>query len=105
MLWALGFVDQLDYPSGICDVAKLVGIVKEQGPSGLKMNARPRVSAEILDEADLIYRLHWAVRQAQLGQGPVVPDTEAGVVMERHHSLNWLLASRNEMWDHVSTNT
>jgi len=105
LLWALGFLDQLDYPSAICDVPKVVGIVKEHGPEGLKSNARPRTVHEVLDQADFIYRLHWAVRQAQLGQGSPVAGTEPGVVMERHHSLHWLLESRNEDWDCVSTST
>lgn len=104
LLWALGHIDSLDYPSGICDVPSVVGIIKELGPHGLRFDANLRPIGEILDQADFLYRMHWAVRQAQL-DGTSVPGVEAGVVVERRYALNWLLANRNEAWDDVSMHT
>ena len=49
MLWALGYVDELSYPDFNCDVKKFVSIIADSKSQDL---------SEILDEADLINRLH-----------------------------------------------
>jgi hypothetical protein len=49
MLWASGYVDELSDPDFNCDVKKFVSIITDSKSQDL---------SEILDEADLIYRLH-----------------------------------------------
>ena len=104
LLWALGHLETLEYPSSICNVSQVVAIIKDAGRDGMHDGAALRPLREILDQLDLTYRLHWAVVEQQLGQAQL-PGVEPGVVTERHHALNWLLASRNEAWDEVSTDT
>ena len=62
---------------------------------------------QILDEADLIYRLHWAVRHADLNGRPIPLPLNRDMVMERHHALNWLIVPREEPypWDEIPTDT
>ena len=81
------------------------GIVKDLGPSGFFEQARLRSTGELLDAADHIYRLHWAVRQARTSGTFPAPQVVAGVVMERHHTLNWLIGHGDQPWDQVSTDT
>ncbi len=105
LLWALGFVDELDYPAAICDVPHAASTLRDLGRDGFMAAAQMRSTDELLDATDFIYRLHWAVRNAQLGQSEPVPGVEPGVVMERHHTLNWLIDSQGDSWDDIDTST
>jgi hypothetical protein len=105
LLWALGFVDQLGRPDSVCDVGKAVTILQENGRGGFLQKATLRPQNEIVDAADLIYRYHWAVRNALLkGQKPPA-GLHAGAVMERHYALNWLVGYMGQEWDNISTDT
>jgi hypothetical protein len=105
MLWALGFIDELERPDRICDVQLAVAMLIENGRDGFTAKAELRPQSEILDAADLIYRYHWAVRDAQIHDRQVPADLDAGVVVERHYALNWLIGYKDQEWDDVSTDT
>ena len=68
-------------------------------------DAELRPIADILDQADLIYRYHWAVRDARIKgrQAPAALDHD--VTEERHYALNWLIGYHAQAWDDVSTDT
>ena len=103
MYWALNFTGgPLAFPGDVCDVSHLVATVRDT-PDLIQKGAQS--ANNILNEADLIYRYHWAVRQASLDG--VVPSggLNSGVVMERHKALNWLIGYDNADWDEVSTDT
>lgn len=123
LLWALGYVEDLKWPSGMCDVPKLAGLISshEDDPNFIA-KAHLRTTAEILDAQDLMMRTHWAVRDAMLHRGGTIPEgldwsgksefipvtmsAAVGVVEERHYVLNWLvnyLAPKD--WDSVDTPT
>jgi len=105
LLWALGYVDSLDRPEAMCDVAKAVTILRDRDTAQFVKDARVRPLAAILDEADLIYRYHWAVTDARLKGKPAPAKLEGGVVMERHYVLNWLVRYMGQAWDGISTDT
>jgi hypothetical protein len=85
--------------------------------------AKLRPAKEIIDEQDLIMRIHWAIRDAHLHQGRTIPEgldwseqnddyvpihlsAAVGVVEQRHYTLNWLVNFLDpEDWDHVDTPT
>jgi len=104
LLWSIGFVDKLDRPDKTVDVRSTVRIFVEN-KRGLIARAKLRAATEILDAADLIYRYHWAVKDAQLNGRPPPAGLDADVVMERHHALNWLIGYAGQEWDDVSTDT
>lgn len=64
LAWALGDVD-LDWPAKMCDVPRLVGIVRgyEADPEFIT-KAKLRPKAEILDAVQLTMLIHWAIRDA-----------------------------------------
>ena len=107
MEWALGLTDDLFWPTRICDVPQSVRIMREY-PSmeELTAAARLRPRKELLSQADLIYRLHWACVDARVMGMPAPQELEEGVVMERHRALFWL-AGCDEMcgWDDVDLST
>ena len=103
LLWALRHVDgPLGRPDHICDVPRLAETVRDEPD----LARHGMCSAnDILNEADLIYRYHWAVRQAGLDGNPPPAGLDPGVVMERHHALNWLIGYFDADWDDVTTDT
>ncbi len=105
LLWSLGYVDTLERPDTICDVEQAVSILVDKGRNGFLENARLRPQSEILDAADLIYRYHWAVVDARINNREGPAGLDAGIVMERHYALNWLIGYMDQEWDDVSTDT
>lgn len=106
MLWALGYQAALEYPDTICDVPGSVTIIRESGNyAGFLAGAKLRTAAEILDENDLIYRMHWAVVDARIRGKEAPSEMDAGVVYERHYALNWLTGYMGQDWDDVSADT
>jgi len=105
MLWALGFVDELDRPDHIVDVPRAVTFMRERSVEQFRSDAVLRPVAQILDEADLIYRYHWAVVDARVNSKDTPAGLEGGVVYERHYSLNWLIGYMDQEWDEITTDT
>lgn len=105
LLWSLGKVDALDFPVATCDVNALSALIPDSKDSAeFIRTAKLRKPDILLDQVDLVYRTHWAVRDAQLNGRPVPAGLLWGVVAERHHALNWL-TGYVEDWDDVSTDT
>ena len=104
LLWALRHVEgQLGAPRETCDVDAMTDIiinVPDLGRDGV------RSANDILNEADLVYRYHWAIRQAGIDGQAAPADLDPGVVLERHYALNWLIGyGGNADWDDVTTDT
>lgn len=105
LAWAIGLIDKLPFPDAICDVGHLASLVLDADAEELISRAALRPAAELIDALDLHYRLHWAVRQADI-DGKNAPDgVIPGVVLERHYALNWLARFENADWDDVDTPT
>lgn len=103
LLWALSFVPDLGPPNAIVDAGAAVSVVAQRGTARFLSESALRSQDELLAEADLAYRYHWAVRNAQL-KGTEAPEAvEPGIVMERHYALNWLVQGPD--WDEVDTST
>lgn len=103
MQWALRFTGApLSFPDGICDVAVLVQTMRDT--PDLTVHGMQSTN-NLLNEADLVYRCHWAVRQASLDGDEPTGGLMAGVVLERHHALNWLIGQGDQAWDDISTDT
>ena len=107
MEWALGFTEDLFWPSRICDVPESARMMRERPDmQALLSAARLRSRKELLEEADLIYRLHWACVDARVMNMPAPQGVEAGVVMERHRALFWLAGCDGMCgWDDVDLST
>jgi hypothetical protein len=102
-LWALGYLPELNAPSQIADVPKEVAIIRDKG-SELAAGATLRPLAEILDQADLYYRLHWAAIELRLA-GQKSERANEEIIDERHRALNWLIRYMGQEWDDVKTDT
>lgn len=107
MEWALGLTDDLFWPTRICDVPQSVRMMREYpSMAELAAAARPRPRKELLDQADLIYRIHWVCVDARVMNMPAPQELEEGVVMERHRALFWLAGCDGMRgWDDVDLST
>lgn len=105
LLWALGKVETLDLPTEQYDADYLHRMMPKKGEVAEFVSAATlRPKSVILDETDRIYRIHWAVRDAQINGKPVPANLKPSVVVERHYALNWLTWYADE-WDDVTTDT
>ena len=107
MEWALSLTDDLFWPDRICDVPGSVRMMNAY-PSMEELTAAARLRSrkELLDQADLIYRLHWACVDARVMGLPAPWGLEEGVVMERHRALFWLAGCDGMCpWDEVDLST
>jgi len=105
LLWSLGYVEKMDMPTEICDVKFSVETIVNRGRDKFIQEAKLRSKKEILDQADLIFRIHWATTEARLKNTPMPGKLDNGIVYERHYSLNWLIKYMDEEWDDISTDT
>ena len=93
---------ELPWPDQICDVPRTVQIMRAHSTmKELEQAARLRSRQELLDQADLIYRLHWCCVSARLKGCAAPQGLDEGVVMERHRALFWLAGCGEAEWDDV----
>jgi Domain of unknown function (DUF4272) len=103
LLWALGYKDTIPPAHEVCDVPTDVNIIQSQ-ETQLAENSQLRSISEILDMADLYYRLHWAAIELRL-KNVSNSYIDEGLIVERHYALNWLIRYMNQEWDDITTDT
>ncbi|MCX6315766.1 MAG: DUF4272 domain-containing protein [Bacteroidetes bacterium] len=109
LLWALHKVDELYFPDRLCNLNDVppgnFPIGREKSPQEFINEAtRIRSKEEILDAADLYYRLDWACVNARINNRSM-DIIHPGVVYERHYALNWLISYMNAAWDDITCDT
>jgi hypothetical protein len=105
LCWSLQFVADLGEPFAMCNVSALLEPILKRSGEQFLTDAKLRDLSAILDQNDLLYRYHWAVRDATLKSNPVPGNLNADVVVEWHHALNWLTRYMDADWDDVTTDT
>lgn len=120
LMWSLGYFDDLNWPNQMCDADDLHDSVFDAAasPEDFINSAKLRDRTTLLDTAELVMRIHWAVRDSVINNQPIpenldwktptklVSATNApavGIVQERHHALNWLIGFGDAEWDNVDT--
>lgn len=103
--WALGLDDWTE-PLDICNVSKSVRTLRELGIyEDICKAVQMRSKKEILDKADLVYRMDWACVDARIHGMKSPGGMEPGVVQARHKTLNWLINFGDADWDCVDIPT
>ena len=123
LMWSLGHIDELSWPSGMCDVPQLAELLTEyEDDPNFIAGARLLAKNVLIDAQNLTMRLYWAVRDAYLHQGGMLPENldwssepdwipasysaAIGVIEQRHRTLNWIVNYSNPVsWDDVDTPT
>ena len=106
MLWAINKVDILEFPPRNCEISEILKLLPDylEPSKDFIENAKLKATNEILDMSDLLYRLHWAVRQAGLEKKNSPRDIDPGIVQERHYAINWITYYYDN-WDDITTDT
>lgn len=108
LAWCGGLVETLPMPEHPSSVDAVLPLYPHDlgDATMLRQALRLRSKAEILDWSDRLYRLHWAVRDAQLNGREPPSGINPGMVLEWHHAANWMTRYGNEDdWDAVGTDT
>jgi hypothetical protein len=105
LLWTIQKVDILDLPIDEVNIADIVNRLPKLMSSTKDFieSATIRTTGDILDQSDLIYRLHWATRQAEL-DNDIELELNPSIVVERHYAINWV-TYYGENWDDITTDT
>jgi len=106
--WCAGLLECSEVPneeSSVKPILHLFPVGAEQ-PDRLRSAIRLRDKSTVLDRADLLYRLHWAVRNAKLAGSQAPKGIDGGVVQEWHRAVNWMIRyDAEDDWDQVGTDT
>ena len=107
LAWAVHLVKTLPFPTRQVENQRLIdkfpSFNKSPRPFIDTLKLRPK--STIMDKSDLIYRLHWATRQAEIdGQSPP-GGLDPEIIYEWHYAINWITKYGDADWDDVTTDT
>ncbi|NVB85664.1 MAG: DUF4272 domain-containing protein [Kofleriaceae bacterium] len=102
LMWSIQLLPELPLPTALVDVPLVTRTMLELDTS---KPVQLRSTSEILDTLDMTFRLHWSTTDARFKGEPSPAKIAPGVVMERHHALNWLVRFEGAEWDDVQTPT
>ena len=105
--WVLGLTDWTE-PTDICDVPLTVRNIDPNLFDSIGTICEKTVmrsKKEILDKADLVYRMDWAAVDARCHRMTGPAGIDHGVIQARHKTLNWMIRFFDAEWDDVDTPT
>ena len=108
LFWACGLIPgELNYPDTVSDCSELIRKINAcKDFDALMQLVSMRPDDEILDHADLIYRMDWACVDALLKQKPISGGLSYDIVAERHRGFNWMISAYDaDNWDDVKAHT
>lgn len=108
LFWACGFWKNLGYPDQMTNTVKLTSLIGScKNFDELMHKVKMRSKSEILDAADLIFRMDWACVEARIKNDlEIMGDLSSDVVVEQHKGFNWIRSAYGaENWDSVAPNT
>ncbi|MGZ3254432.1 MAG: DUF4272 domain-containing protein [Burkholderiaceae bacterium] len=106
--WCAGLIKQIEITSSESNIKPIIALLPQEmeAPSKLESALRMRSKDAMLDWADLLYRVHWAVRHASLINKPVPANLNVVAVQKWHQAVNWMIRYDDEdNWDCVETDT
>ncbi len=107
LLWACKLIPQIEIPGKAVAASTLQQLMQPllDSPDTLG-RLQLRHKNDLLDWSDLLYRLHWAVRHAQISQREIPGRLYVPAIQQWHKAVNWLCCyDDQDDWDLVSTET
>ncbi|MDE7204755.1 MAG: DUF4272 domain-containing protein [Lachnospiraceae bacterium] len=105
--WVLGLMEWTE-PTDICDVPLTVRSIDPNLFDSIETICEKTImhsKKEILDKADLVYRMDWAAVDARCHRMTGPAGIDHGVIQARHKTLNWMIRFLDAEWDDVDTPT
>jgi hypothetical protein len=106
--WCAGLIPAIQIPSHQSSAESAMHLFPREmeAPEVLERAISIRPKLEVMNWADLLYRLHWATRNARVTGNTPPPGVDGGVVQEWHRAANWMIRYEGEDdWDQVTTDT
>lgn len=104
--WSIGLADKLPkLDAAAVPQRQLERTFSFRSAPGMVRAAERRSHEELLELSDLLYRAHWATRDAQLNGKAPPSALDPDIVMERDHAIRWLVGYAGQPWDEVSCDT
>ena len=106
LLWAIHKIDKLDLPIEECSIWDTLNLLPDylEPTKDFISYATTRTKSEILNETDLIYRIHLIIhRDIQTGNEPTA-NIDESMVKERRYAFNWLTFYEDN-WDDITLDT
>ena len=105
LLWTINKVKKIELPVEQVEISEIVSKLPKfmSDPTEFISTATIRPTSDILDFSDLIYRIHWATRNAELNNEKSM-EFHPSIVVERHYAINWVTYYEEE-WDEITTDT
>lgn len=106
LMWAIHKIDKLALPTEECSIWDTLNLLPDylEPAKDFISKAKTRSKKEILNETDLIYRIHLIIhRDIQKGEDPSGNINES-IVKERRYALNWLTLYEYN-WDEITLDT
>jgi Domain of unknown function (DUF4272) len=100
LAWCIGLVE-LDHFQH-CDDDLAQKIPFKTDPSDFIRSAKLRPIAEIQEQADLLYRMHWYARNCRLAGRDC--DLSESLISERRKAIDWIYGVEED-WDEVPMDT
>lgn len=101
LLWALQKVEVLSFPSDICSVEGILGLMVHKSVDQFNSDCELRAKDQIVDYLDKIYRIHWTCVEERMHTQLDPHDVHPRIVFERYYALRWLMMYQNRDWDEI----
>jgi hypothetical protein len=108
LLWSIGKLKSAGSTASLCDTQAIQDMSDSYYLRSTKefiKNAKLIDRELILSQKEVIYQLHWEVRDARIKGIAPSDKHNPGVVQERHYALNWLIGYMDQEWDDITTDT
>lgn len=105
MLWAMGIIEKLYYPSAKCNesiiVQKILSFISVEE---MVNNSKLKSVTTFMDELDLVRKYESACKFALQHHFEVPAQLDYKVIQYRHKALKYLVSDQEASWDNVETN-
>ncbi|WP_018342226.1 DUF4272 domain-containing protein [Cytophaga aurantiaca] len=98
LLWSIHKVEHLTMPIEEVDIDALFLLLPPfmGDPTEYIADVQTRSVSDLLNEADFLFRLNWAISKNEL------EGLNGRIAFERYYTINWITSTRKEWDDHVN---
>ena len=100
--------ESMYFPDRPSDLGAVVRLIQPHSDFASLLSAcgQPATEEQLMDGADLIYRMDWACVDALIHKTEITGGLNYDVVVEQHKGFNWMIGAYDaENWDTVKPHT
>lgn len=103
LLWTIKKIEVLEMPTDEIQIEDFIELLPDfmETTKHFIETSQLRYKSEILDQSDLLYRLHWAAKNDKSHELSI----NRSIIQERHYAINWVTCYENLNWDEITVDT